>query len=104
MKITVGETKKNKKKALKLQDIWRDNESILKQNCYQVETEIGLLTVKLNPMKDRLRQSLEAIDTIRIPHVKLPSIFTGRMKKKRKSFVKLHTKIYFFKGQTFTAA
>ena len=55
MKITVGETKKNKKKALKLQDIWRDNESILKQNCYQVETEIGLLTVKLNPMKDRLR-------------------------------------------------
>ena len=51
MKITVGDIKKNKKKALKLQDIWRENEAILKQNNYQVETEIGLLTVKLNPMK-----------------------------------------------------
>ena len=51
MKITVGDIKKNKKKALKLQDIWRENEAILKQNSYQVETEIGLLTVKLNPMK-----------------------------------------------------
>ena len=104
MKITVGDIKKNKKKALKLQDIWRENEAILKQNSYQVETEIGLYTVKLNPMKNQLKQGLEAIDTIRIPHIKLPSIFTGRMKKKRKSYVKLHTKIYFFKGQTFTAA
>lgn len=52
MKITVGDIKKNKKKALKLQDIWRENEAILKQNSYQVETEIGLLTVKLNPMKN----------------------------------------------------
>lgn len=51
MKITVGDIKKNKKKALKLQDIWRENEAILKQNSYQVESEIGLLTVKLNPMK-----------------------------------------------------
>ena len=55
MKITVGDIKKNKKKALKLQDIWRENEAILKQNSYQVETEIGLLTVKLNPMKKQLR-------------------------------------------------
>ena len=54
MKITVGDIKKNKKKALKLQDIWRENEAILKQNSYQVETEIGLLTVKLNPMKKQL--------------------------------------------------
>ena len=51
MKITVGDIKKNKKKALKLQDIWRENETILKQNCYQAETEIGLLTVKLNPLR-----------------------------------------------------
>ena len=51
MKITVGDIKKNKKKALKLQDIWRENEAILKQNSYQVESEIGLFTVKLNPMK-----------------------------------------------------
>lgn len=55
MKITVGDIKKNKKKALKLQDIWRENEAILKQNSYQVETEIGLYTVKLNPMKNQLK-------------------------------------------------
>jgi hypothetical protein len=55
MKITVGDIKKNKKKAFKLQDIWKENEAILKQNSYQVETEIGLYTVKLHPMKNQLR-------------------------------------------------
>lgn len=104
MKITVGDGKKKQKRALKLQEIWRENEAILKKGNYQVETEIGLLTVKLAPMKKQIQLGMDTIDVIRIPHVKLPSIYSGKMNRKKKSFKKLNTKIHFFKGQTFSAA
>ena len=70
----------------------------MKKGSYQVETEIGLLTVKLAPMKKKLKLGMETVDVIRIPHVKLPSIYSGKMNRRKKSYKKLNTKIHFFKG------
>ena len=55
-------------------------------------------------MKKKLKLGMETVDVIRIPHVKLPSIYSGKMNRRKKSYKKLNTKIHFFKGQTYTAA
>ena len=46
----------------------------------------------------KLKLGMETVDVIRIPHVKLPSIYSGKMNRRKKAYKKLNTKIHFFKG------
>ena len=50
------------------------------------------------PLKKKLKLGMETVDVIRIPHVKLPSIYSGKMNRRKKAYKKLNTKIHFFKG------